>query len=92
MSAGKCSERTAITADAAQQLLLASGPQVMQGLVGALLAPSPLTRVFKVTSVLESLASTRLQPDVHSGRTAELVLQWLSFSLEQLPAGRVPYD
>lgn len=68
-------------------LLLAAAPQVLQGLVGALLAPSPLARVFKVTSVLASLAALQLPPSQGGSSMVELMLGWLSANLDGLTAG-----
>lgn len=78
-------------ADAAA-LLLPLAPQVMQGLLGALLAPSPLARVSKVTIVLAGLASLTLQgsePQLATGvgSMGAAMLQWLSSALDGIPRG-----
>lgn len=73
-------------------LLLEAGPQMLQGLVGALLAPSPLARVFKVTSILASLAALPppSSPAVPASTSMPaLVLHWLATALDHLPAGKL---
>lgn len=88
--AEQCRGRAEATA-----LLLPWGPQMMQGLVGALMAPSPLARVSKVTAVLAALASLTPQGSMQQiatgvGSMGAVMLQWLSLTLNGLPPGERP--
>ena len=83
--AGRCSERP----EAIAQLLLPLAQLVVQGLVRALLAPSPLVRVHKVTTILASLACLQVSGQQDLPEPELALLQWLSSALDSVLPGKL---
>ena len=69
---------------AANAVAYRAGPEIVKGLLAALLAVSALARVHKVCTIFLEL--TRLQ---HSGRhnLADQILHWLQLSMQEIPQG-----
>ena len=70
----------------ATDLVIRSGPSIMQGLLATLLAVSAVSRVHKVCSIFLQLTGIQ-----HTGRqtAADAIVDWLQSAIQQLSHGEL---